>query len=116
MLNLGLRVGEILALEWKDIKMQERLVDINKTVQSNIKNFDSTGNSTYNRVKNSTKTKSGRRILKLNDATIYYIQELMAYDKRNNITSKYIVNIMSNINASLLLYSPVVLYFANATS
>lgn len=90
MLNLGLRVGEILALEWKDIKMQERLVDINKTVQSNIKNFDSTGNSTYNRVKNSTKTKSGRRILKLNDATIYYIQELMAYDKRNNITSKYI--------------------------
>lgn len=90
MLNLGLRVGEMLALEWKDINLQEKLVDINKTVQSNIKNFNDTGNVTYDRIKNSTKTRSGRRILKLNEVTMYYILELMGYDKRNNIKSNYV--------------------------
>lgn len=90
MMNLGLRVGEILALEWKDINIEEKIVNINKTVQSNIKNFNDIGNTTYNRIKNSTKTKSGRRILKLNGSTIQYICELMEYDKRNNIVSKYV--------------------------
>ena len=91
MLNLGLRVGEMLALKWSDIDKENKIVNINKTVQSNIKNFsNSGGNTTYNRIKNSTKTKTGRRILKLNDNTMFYIEELLKYDKRNNINSTYI--------------------------
>ncbi len=90
MLNLGLRVGEMLALEWNDIDKENKIVNINKTVQSNIKNFSDSGNTTYNRIKNSTKTKSGRRILKLNESTMFYIEELIEYDKRNNIYSSFI--------------------------
>lgn len=90
MLNLGLRVGEMLALEWNDIDLENRIVSINKTVQSNIKNFNNSGNTTYNRIKHSTKTKSGKRVLKLNDATMSYIEELLKYDERNNINSSYV--------------------------
>ena len=90
--NLGLRVGEALALEWNDIDWGNELIYINKTVQSNIINFDSANgnNTTYNRIKSSTKTSSGVRVLQLNDTVLYYLRELQEYDKRNNIESKYI--------------------------
>ena len=46
-LNLGLRVGEAIALEWDDVNLEENIVYINKTVQSNIKNFSGVGNAQY---------------------------------------------------------------------
>ena len=90
--NLGLRVGEVLALEWNDIDFENRIVYINKTVQSNIENFDKVhgNNKTYSRIKKSTKTNAGIRTLQLNDAVIYYLNELKQYDKRNNIISEHI--------------------------
>lgn len=89
-LNLGLRVGEALALEWDDINFQEKLVYIKKTVQSNIVDFNGDDRKIYDRVKDSTKTKSGERVLKINDTTMYYITELMEYDKRKGISSPYV--------------------------
>lgn len=89
-LNLGLRVGEMLALEWTDINFDDGLVYINKTMQSNIRNFESTGKKTYSMLKDSTKTYSGMRVLKLNDTVIFYLRELQAYDKRKEITSDYV--------------------------
>lgn len=86
-LSLGLRAGEMLALEWEDINIESRLVYINKTVQTNNIDFDS--NKIYERIKDSTKTNHGR-ILKLNDSVIWCINELREYDRRNNITSKYV--------------------------
>lgn len=90
--NLGLRVGEALALEWKDIDWEKEIIYINKTVQSNIINFNSMNgdNRTFNRIKKSTKTSSGVRVLQLNDSVIWYLSELQEYDKRHNIQSKYI--------------------------
>lgn len=92
MVNLGLRVGEALALEWDDIDWNEKIVFINKTIQSNIINFDSKNgkNKTYNRIKYSTKTSSGVRVLQLNERVIWYLKELQSYDKRHQIESKYI--------------------------
>lgn len=94
MLNLGLRVGEAIALKWSDFDMENRIVHINKTVQSNLRDFsdmESTSQrKTYSRVKNSTKTHSGVRILKLNDSAVYYVSELKAYDMRNGIKSSYL--------------------------
>jgi len=94
MLNLGLRVGEAVALKWSDFDIEERIVHINKTLQSNIQDFSNTREGarrkTYSRVKNSAKTYSGVRILKLNDSAIYYISELKAYDARNGIKSPYL--------------------------
>ena len=90
--NLGLRVGEVLALKWDDVDFEKKIIHINKTVQSNIKNFDKLhgDNATYNRIKKSTKTSAGVRTLQLNDTVIWYLNELMLYDKRNNINSKSI--------------------------
>lgn len=91
-INLGLRVGEALALEWKDIDFEKKLIYINKTVQSNILNFNKANgdNATYNRIKKSAKTSAGVRVLQLNDTVIGYINELKEYDKRHNIESGYI--------------------------
>lgn len=92
MVNLGLRVGEALALEWKDVDFKNKIIYINKTVQSNIENFDKIhgNNKTYNRIKKSAKTNAGIRTLQLNDTVIWYLNELMLYDKRNNINSESI--------------------------
>lgn len=87
-LNLGLRAGEALALEWDNIDYENKLMYINNTIQSNI--YDIKTQKLYNRVKESPKTKSGIRVLKLNDTTIFYFKELQAYDKRKNIISNYV--------------------------
>lgn len=109
-INLGLRIGEALALEWSDVDFESKIVHINKTVQSNIKNFNSMqGNkATYNRIKKSTKTRSGVRTLQLNDDVIWYLNELKKYDERHNIISNYVcctnvgtINISRNLQRSL---------------
>lgn len=96
MLNLGLRVGEIQALEWRDINFDKKIVIINKTMQNNIHNYNNTGKKVYSRLKDSTKTYSGMRVLKLNDTVIFYLKELREYDNRNNIVSKYVSSSHAN--------------------
>ena len=90
--NLGLRVGEALALQWDDVDFDRRLIYINKTVQSNILNFnqENGNNATYNKIKKSAKTKSGVRVLQLNDDVIQYLSELKEYDIRHHIVSQYV--------------------------
>ncbi len=90
MLNLGVRVGEMLALEWNDVDLDEKLVYIRKTVQSNIKNFCNTGKAQYSKVKNSTKTHSGVRVIPLGNSVADYFAELREYDKRHGIVSQYV--------------------------
>lgn len=91
-LNLGLRVGEALALEWEDIDFDKRIIYINKTVQSNIRDYDfeSGKKKVYSRIKDSTKTSAGVRTLYLGDTTLAYINELKRYDERKGIRSKYV--------------------------
>ena len=95
MLNLGLRVGETIALKWSDFNLDDKIVYINKTMQTNIRDF-SNNQKIYSRVKDSTKTPNGVRVLKLNDSAIYYLSELKKYDKRNNIISPYLCSTHSN--------------------
>ena len=92
MLNLGLRVGELLALEWTDVDLQSEVVHISKTVQEGITDYEG-GNDkkkNYQKTKSSTKTPSGVRVLALNSMVLYYIGELQKYDERHQITSKYV--------------------------
>ena len=58
----GMRVGELLALEWADIDFENKQITIDKnTTQINI---DDKGELHYNQtVKGSTKTKSGKRVI-----------------------------------------------------
>ena len=91
-LNLGLRVGEALALTWNDVDFDNGIIHINKTMQNNIINFEHQHGDkvTYNRLKKSTKTNSGMRVLYLNEDVSWYFNELKLYDERNNIKSEYI--------------------------
>lgn len=89
-LNLGLRAGEALALEWDDINLNNKIVHINKTLQCGIKNSSDEGKAYISRIKKSTKTKSGIRFLQLNPQVMFYINELIEYDRRNGIKSKYV--------------------------
>ena len=87
--SLGLRAGEILALEWSDINFEDNLVEINKTIQSNAA-LDDENERRADLVKASTKTKAGKRVLKMNETTLHYIHELKEYDKRKKISSNYV--------------------------
>lgn len=89
-LNLGLRAGEALALEWADIDFNNKLLYINKTLQCCIKSENKDENAYISRIKNNPKTLSGRRVLKLNDTVLFYLKELKEYDKCNNINSSYV--------------------------
>ncbi|KSV60067.1 hypothetical protein ASU35_17465 [Acetivibrio ethanolgignens] len=106
MMNLGLRVGEVLALEWDDFDFNNKIVYINKTVQSNVMNFETGKSGTL--IKKSTKTNAGIRILNLNDNVVEYLEELRKYNNRNNISSKYLcctrvgtINSARNLQRSL---------------
>jgi len=89
-LNLGLRVGEALALEWSDIDLTKKLVYIRKTIQSNIMTDKNNISNVSSRVKYSTKTSAGVRVIKLNEKVLCYIRELKLYDERNKINSIYV--------------------------
>lgn len=90
-LNLGLRAGEALALEWTDVDFDAGLIYINKTLQCGIKNSNKDEQNAYiSKIKKSTKTKAGKRVLQINDRVKFYLKELQAYDSRNDIVSKYV--------------------------
>ena len=69
LLNTGLRIGEALALEWRNIDIENRRI----TVRSNVVYVKDRTNSSkkYCCIKQpSTKTKSGSRIVPLNDEAV----------------------------------------------
>ena len=90
MLNLGLRVGEMLALEWSDIDRKSKLIHITKTIQSNVMVEKDNFSKRVTYVRKGTKTYAGKRVLKINDNVMFYFTELEAYNERNNIKSSYI--------------------------
>jgi len=100
-LNLGLRASEMLALEWNDINWDEEILHINKTVQSGITDVDFIKNKNIVFTKDSTKTENGIRVLKMNDAIVYYLKELQEYDKRHNICSKYVCSSMTGTQMTI---------------
>ncbi len=93
MLNTGWRIGELLALEWKDIDFRERQAVISKTL-TKAKVRDENGEilsrhkETY---ADKTKTKSGERITPLNDMAIELLNQIKEYNKRMKIKSDYVV-------------------------
>ena len=91
LLNTGLRVGEILALNWSDVDLDNKVLHINKTIQSNLVNRNKDSDKkVIDVLKTSTKTKSGIRFIPLNDNIIYYFNELKKYDEDHKIHSPYV--------------------------
>ena len=65
LLNTGMRIGEALALKWSDIDFQKHNVKVRKNVVF-VKKRDNAKSKNYEYKEQSTKTKSGSRIVPLN--------------------------------------------------
>lgn len=90
MLNTGLRSGEMLALEWNDVDLDNKIININKIVQNKIVDRTSDTNKRIDRIKNGAKTLSGTRFVPINDNTVYYFEEIQKNNSILGITSKYV--------------------------
>ena len=89
MLNTGLRVGEMLALEWQNIDFEKGYININKAVQSNVINRSGEGNKrTYNLT--APKTKNGYRLIPLNEEIIFLLEEIKADNSKRGIKTALI--------------------------
>ena len=93
MLNIGVRVGEMLALEWTDVDLDNHIITINKTIQTQVAEVKDGHIIDYNNIlKKSAKTKNGKRVIPINDITVSYFKELQQYDIRNDIISPYVAS------------------------
>lgn len=77
----GLRIGELLALEWSDLDFKKGFLSVNKTCY-----YGKTENSTYERITYSPKTKSSIRIIPLPKVLLTELKEL-----KKNARTQYIV-------------------------
>ena len=94
MLNTGIRVGEMLALEWSDIDFNKKKMVINKTL-TRAKSRDEAGNvigKTKETFSSSTKTTSSERVIPINDVTIELLMQIKEYNKRNKIETLYVAS------------------------
>lgn len=83
LLYTGLRIGEALALTWEDIDFQNKTVKVNKNLKQ-VKNRDNNKQGNYQIIiQDSTKTKSGSRIIPLNNKSIE------ALNRIKEITGQY---------------------------
>ena len=93
----GLRIGELIALKWKDVDLDGKYIYINKSA-STIKNRDKNSNEDKKYVKEitSAKTKSGNRSIPLSDRAIEMLNLLI--NKNPNYKPDDIVFLNQNDN------------------
>ena len=107
LMQTGLRVGEALALRWRDINVDERYLSVNKNV-AYIK--DKRHGDKYRFIENPVpKTKKSRRVVPLNDKAMEMLQLAIKFDPLGDIdddtlvfrtsTNNYITP--SNLNVSI---------------
>lgn len=80
-LYTGLRIGELLALEWNDIDFSNGLITVNKTC------YDSTEEGFRVRKTETPKTKSSRRIIPCPNKLLQLVQNM-----KNATDSKYVIS------------------------
>lgn len=95
MLSLGLRVGEMLALEFDDFDCDNKVVRINKSVMSFTKVRDKNKKPVTDELKRESKittpkTKRSIRTLPINDKVIFYLNEIKSDNKIRGIEPKYV--------------------------
>lgn len=79
-LATGLRLGELLALQWKDIDIKAGTLSVNRTV-NRLKTFDEESKKKTAIVFGEPKTKTSRRTIPLQEVIL---KELKEYKKRQN--------------------------------
>lgn len=88
--NTGLRVGELLAMEWSKINFLKSSMKVDCSVSEVI---DRDGNTDRKRILlvSNTKTKNGNRTILLNKKVVNALEELKSFYLENNISSKYVI-------------------------
>lgn len=101
LLLTGLRLGEVCALEWKDIDFKNRTATINKgmTYVKNRGRFDTDVKKVE--VVSTTKTKSGVRKIPLNSLAVECLNILMSRDTELGIDSDYVIHNQSGDHISM---------------
>lgn len=87
----GLRIGELCALRWKNISLQERTICINATMQR-LKQFDACGGEKTRVVIGTPKTNTSVRIIPMTDFATKLCKEMRAGHPEDFVltgTSKY---------------------------
>lgn len=90
MFNTGLRMGEVLALTWDDIDMNNGIIHVKNTV-SVINNRDSVGVKRVH-ILQEVKTKNSVRDVPLNTTAYVAIQELLKRNKEHHLYGDFIVS------------------------
>lgn len=91
--NTGLRAGELLALTWQDVDFDKRLLMIDKNVVY-VKNRADDADKKRMRIVQSTKTRSGKRKIPLNQIAIDALNILKP--KEYTLTQNIILNTRGN--------------------
>lgn len=101
MVGTGLRIGEMIALTWDDVYIDENYIHVHNTLQTGLLGPEKS------RIKDGTKT-SAERMLPLNDNLKEYLRLIKEINEERRIESKYVactrVGTMqdpTNINRSL---------------
>ena len=81
----GLRIGEALGLQWKDINLEDKSIRVNKAASLEPK-FDSNGNVIYRKTKISdTKTACSNRVVPIPDILIQTLYEWKQKQEENGM-------------------------------
>lgn len=89
-LNTGLRCGEMLALEWSDVDLKNKTLNINKIVQDKVVDRTDKSHKRVDKVKDGSKTSCGRRVIPINDNIVFYFKEIQKNNKLLGINSNYV--------------------------
>lgn len=81
-LHTGLRIGELLALEWEDIDFENALMSISKTCRDGKDE-----NGKYRKIIDRPKTYSSRRVIPLSSGLLTLLEEMKAESKSNFVIS-----------------------------
>ena len=92
-LHTGMRLGEIIALRWKDVSFENKTIDINKSASFRVEN----GGTIYD--EKEPKSKSGYRVLPIDD-TILQILTYLRTNYPKNIDEDHVFLNRDNIHMS----------------
>ena len=88
LLHTGLRIGELLGLKWNNIDFENKILKVSGNLKQ-VKNRDENkGEAKYIVIEQTTKTKSGNRIIPLSDKAI---EALKYFEKRKLKKDSYVL-------------------------
>lgn len=100
LLNTGLRIGELIALNWDDVSIDEKIMRVNKTISVNKKRDGTRDLQGRERKEGSTKTYCGNRIIPINQRVIDCLNMIDEENKRLKISTEKVVSTRNGTMAS----------------